>query len=333
MVGLVSPSGAPSGVPYNTFSAEKRFDWTTGNTTVTTIDPITPLTKFQIVPNTLTPQITPGVWVTNVTGGATDTVKVVGFDITTNTVTIETGFVHPIANGNTINFKELRTISGGIYATENVWASTKDATFVNQFYTVPDFNSLWYPPVADKFYNFMSYVNGNPHLPLPLVLPPYTITPNGNITGWNSAQIKVDGEIQSQTLDYNIKTSHGGDRDFANEQNFQTTIFTRNYLIGKSWAIILDITSTTIEVGYLPLPLPGLMSYITWSTESTTPTIDYYPNETIEGTEFIDGGGGEGAYRITGLTPNTTYYILGYYYDENGYINGDFHPIVATTEV
>jgi len=88
----------------------------------------------------------------------------------------------------------------------------------------------------------------------------------------------------------------------------------------NTWAEIEEITSTSFKITNAS---DG--DYITWATDCTTPTLLNYPNTTAS----APFAGGE--HEITGLDPNTIYYVLLYKDNVAGYINGEYHPIKVTT--
>jgi hypothetical protein len=62
---------------------------------------------------------------------------------------------------------------------------------------------------------------------------------------------------------------------------------------------------------------------LTWSSEATTPTLKWYPNETF----YPSGPFSAQSYTMTGLQPDTDYYVLLYINDiVNGYVNGELFP-------
>lgn len=325
MVGMITNTEQASAVPYTTSAAPEGFTWLSNSTTIVSLDPITPQTKFVISPIADSIKIVPGVSVIKSPGSTSAYYsKVVGFDEVTNTVTISPAIgAGGISVGTVINFRQLSYYKIG----GNIWASSKDATFVNQFYSTANLNNVWSPPLSNSFYNFMSYVKGNPDLS---TSPLRTDDTNGQVTAWNSAQIESTGAVTKQTLDYTIKTSHGDPNQADGAVlPFLTTVFEPGSISEESnyiWPEIIPNTITANAVSVKGLPT-GSTGWVTWSTESTTPTKDYYPDQSVQGTSFGTGG----TYTITGLTPNTVYYILGYYYSAEGYINGNYHPIVVRT--
>jgi hypothetical protein len=83
---------------------------------------------------------------------------------------------------------------------------------------------------------------------------------------------------------------------------------------------ITGVTTNTITVGNV---IPGYN--LTWAEDCTTPTLDYFPSQTETNFPLAP------SYTITGLNPNTTYYILMYPDNLNGYVNGEFFPVAVTT--
>ena len=327
IVGMNVPiSGEATGIPYDNFPPPSPGLTWEATTTVDTLDPLTPTTKFTINPTTpdaaLASQIVSGVWLTKNSDNPNNTqVKVVGFDIATMTMTISPAFSTPVQPGDTITLRQLQPaqLSQRVRPMGNIFASSKDAVFVNQFYNQAGFNSLWNPPRANSIYTFMTFVHANPDLTLPLTQS--SKKPNTDITAWNYAQIAIDGAIVPQVGAPTIYSTH--------LPNPLTSAFATNggvldNSLSRFWPSIYEVTSDSITVNGLIDPF---INRITWSTECTTPTEDYYPDTTVDSSAWAPND----YYVINDLAPNTVYYILVYSYDATGYVNGYFHPIKVRT--
>ena len=329
ITGLIDPvTTSASGISYNGFSTYQKFDWSIA-ATVAYLDPITPTTKFILnnvppVPNI--DQIVPGVWVTkNLESEYTSNVQVTGFNTLTNEVTIVGTFGSgPVIVGDTLTFRQLqKTNSSNVRPLGNVWASNKDFTYIKQFYNQGEFLSFWNVPNPNNFYNFKPTPLGNPVLPTSPGVP-HTGLPNSNVTGWGSAQITNEGKIVTQTSQNTISTVINNIETFS-----LAKIAYDNYRI-PFWPSVYDIGTNYISLDHLPVQsaLPGAeIPLLTWSTECTTPTELYYPDETVDADAFTISN----TYTITGLTPNTVYYINVYLRDPQGYMGGDYHPIAVRT--
>lgn len=324
VMGLVNPvivGGVASGVPYDSFSPDQDFNWQV-TTTVAALDTVSPTTKFILVPTTNINQITAGVWVTkNADSQFTSNVQVTGFNTATNEVTILGTFPSgAVVVGDTLTFRELqKTSTTEVRPLGEVWATGKDFTFIRQFYNQAGFLSLWQPPVDNKFYNFKATPEANPNLPVGSTA--NTNIPNANVTVWGSAQIDPSGEVTTQIGQNNIKVDYNG-----LDTNLATIVHRSEW--NAWWPIVEsgDIGSNYIIVSQLPDVSEGV-ALLSWSDECTTPTELYYPSQTVDSSYFtIDG-----TYTITGLTPNTVYYIMVYSQDPQGYIGGDYHPIAVRT--
>lgn len=334
MVGLTDLIGSASGVSYNSFSEEKKFDWTI-TSTILSLDSVTPLTKFIInggtsVNDSNVKQIIPGIWVTKNSGSEfSNNVRVAGFSASVNEfgapiyeVTINTTFATPPAIGDTLTFRQLqKTDAYHVKPLGNIWASVKDFTYTKQFYNEGALTSRWQVPSDSKFYNVKPTPLANPILPAAIK----TSIPNNDVANWGSAQINDNGSVIQQETQPSVSAK---DTYYASTASLAIIKRNSNSIIEKVWPIITpdSITSTSVRLEQIPeVIVIGGTNLITWSTECTTPTELYYPDQTVEG-PFEDD-----IYTITGLTPDTIYYILVYAMDAEGYVGGNYHPISIRT--
>ena len=324
MVGLIEPTyDDPSGVPYNSATPDDGFVFTIN----TTVDTVTDVNNFSIDPVAGSDQMVPGMWLQKV--GNPTIVKV--FGVTGNDIAL----VPPglaLAPGDQVTFRQQQPYgTGSVREMGNIWASSKDATFVKQFYLAGELVDLWNPPIADKFYNFKSHVKANPQIS-PVQPIPYLYTPNAKVTAYAAAQIDDNGAIIDQTLPaYTISMSDVTDIPAYGSAPGFVTIAQKNlpfpfedespvWFYSGVRVEITGVTTNTITVGNV---IPGYN--LTWAEDCTTPTLDYFPSQTETNFPLAP------SYTITGLNPNTTYYILMYPDNLNGYVNGEFFPVAVTT--
>ena len=324
MVGLIEPTyDNPSAVPYDSASQDIGFVFDV----TATISAVDDDNNFTITPTTGSDQIVPGMWVQK-TGNATVT-KV--FGVNGNDISLA-GPITGLVVGNTVTFSQQKVYSlDRVREMGNVWASSKDATFVKQLYLGGDLVDLWNPPIAGKFYNFKSHVKANPQI-TPTQPVPYLYTPNAKVTAYASAQIDSSGAIIDQVAPaYTISMSDVTDVPGYGSSPGFITIAQKNlpslpeelYPVFGYSGVRVEVTGfddSSITIGNA---MPGYN--LTWAKECTTPTLDYFPDQTE--TDFPLAP----YYQINGLEPNTTYYIIMYPTNDNGYVNGEFFPVAVTT--
>lgn len=322
MVGLIEPVyDNPSAIPYSSATPDIGFDFTVTATVSAVVDG----DNFTITPTTGSDQIVPGTWVTK---GSTVTkvFGVSGNDIAT---------VDPLPGlivGDVITFNQEKDYGfGSVREMGNVWASSKDATFVSQFYLQGALTDLWNTPVANKFYNFKSHVAANPQIS-PVQPVPYLYTPNADVTAYASAQINGVGSVTNQTApSYTVKMSPVDSiPGYGSRPGYvviaQESLTPLSIESNPVW----DYTSKRAEIGLITTNTIQVTNVedgynLTWAKDCTTPTFDYFPDQTE--TVFPS----EPLYTITGLEADTTYYILLYPDNPNGYVNGEFFPVKVTT--
>lgn len=322
MVGLIEPVyDDASGIPYDSATSEDGFEFTI----TTTISAVVDDNNFTIVPVTGSNQIVPGTWVTK----GLNIVKVLG--VSGNDIALASS-ITGLTIGDTIVFQQEKPYGvGSVREMGNIWASSKDATFVKQFYKLGDLVDLWNPPANDKFYNFKSHVKANPVLP-PSIPVPYLYTPDADITAYASAQINNNGAIIDQTSPaYTIKMSDVTSIPaYGSAPGFVTISQPSLEPLPLEASTVWGYTSRRPEIGVVTTNTIQITNVesglnLTWAKDCTTPTLDYFPDQTE--TVFPS----EPLYTITGLEANTTYYILLYPDNPNGYVNGEFFPTKVTT--
>ena len=273
----------PNGIPYQAQTAINGFGFSTvvvatgtqpaGDESFT----ITPTADFT---NGL---ITKGMWV----NGS----QITGVNIPTNTITIYPGTAIPSGTSVTC-YESISGKPGGL-----VWVHSKDATHVKQFYRNYDFQTLWEPSTANRFYNFQNY-NGNG-----------TTVYGANVDkmAFDSAQVTETGKVTTQS-GFNIT---GYSRNFIDPlppYTYQTIGYNLIPDTSSTYRIldVYGITSTEATVEFLNLPFQ-----LRWSYETTTPA---YGFGSPDDSNFYNIPTGiisySQTYTLTGLLPDTIYYII-----------------------
>jgi hypothetical protein len=159
------PVGYPSGVPYTTPDATRGIYYSSPTNSIALGDVDNGDTLIVVTLSTINQQAAPGL-TANITdpGGF----PLLGFgDVVyvnpLNTAEITIQLAYPWSSGNmSLIGKNLQLITGGNSLTGRLYANTEEGTEIKRFYTDSNFTQKWIPPVANRYYNFITTKNYNP---------------------------------------------------------------------------------------------------------------------------------------------------------------------------
>ena len=162
---IPDPIGYPSGVPYTTPDATRGIYYSSPTNSIALGDVDNGDTLIVVTLNTINQQAAPGL-TANITdpGGF----PLLGFgDVVyvnpLNAAEITIQLANPWTSGNmSLIGKNLQLITGGNSLTGRLYANTEEGTEIKRFYTDSNFTQKWIPPVANRYYNFITSKNYNP---------------------------------------------------------------------------------------------------------------------------------------------------------------------------
>ena len=162
--GLVKVDGSTSAIPYDTQDAKKGLAYYSGTNPIASgaINPGNPIVN--LILTNINNQVAPGLIATITKGPTTVFGNVVDVDDSNPAIlTIQINsnlpsFQVDLINGNLI----LESLSFN-ETTGLLYASTIEGTEIKRFYTDPQFTQAWIPPMAGKFYNFITTKDYNPN--------------------------------------------------------------------------------------------------------------------------------------------------------------------------
>jgi hypothetical protein len=159
------PIGYPSGVPYTAPDATRGIYYSSPTNAIALGDVDNGDTLIVVTLSTINQQAVPGLtaYITEPGGfpplGFGDVVYVNPL----NAAEITIQLANPWISGNmSLIGKNLQLITEGNSLTCRLYANTEEGTEIKRFYTDSNFTQKWIPPVANRYYNFITSKNYNP---------------------------------------------------------------------------------------------------------------------------------------------------------------------------
>jgi hypothetical protein len=219
------PPGQPSAIPYDTQDAKRGISYDSPTNAVSSGTIATGDLLVEIILSTYNQQIVPGLYYEAKFGGTTiftGRVTAINVGDIPNKIALQldspfSGTPGSLAGYNIRFYTATLNFTTGI-----LYANTVEGTEIKRFYTDSAFTQKWVPPIADKFYNFVTSKNYNPGAvnfgggsPLRYSEYPYYC-----------AKFNADGEVIDQIAPTpNVQTSWEG----QNESNTGLIVPVRNY--------------------------------------------------------------------------------------------------------
>jgi len=202
--------GETSAIPYDTQDATRGVSYYSGTNGVSSGTIATGDSSVELILSTFNQQVVPGLYYTfTLLAVGTFTGRVAGINVDSNPNKIALQLDSPfsgtpgsLAGGNIAFETASSNLTTGI-----LYANTEEGTEVKRLYKDAAFTQKWIPPVANKFYNFVTSKNYNPGGVIFGTSGPlkYTEYP------YYSAFFNADGEVVDQTAPIpNVETAWDG---------------------------------------------------------------------------------------------------------------------------
>ncbi|MFY8169768.1 MAG: hypothetical protein ACOVK2_01490 [Candidatus Fonsibacter sp.] len=163
--GVETITGDTSGVPYTTQDATRGIYYSSPTNAIALGDADDGDTLIVVTLSTINQQAVPGL-TTYITGPGGSPLLGVGEVVYVNPVNpaeITIQLSYPWYSGTmSLIGKNLQLFTGGNSTTGRLYANTIEGTETKRFYTDAAFTQKWIPPVADRYYNFITTKDYNP---------------------------------------------------------------------------------------------------------------------------------------------------------------------------
>jgi hypothetical protein len=161
----LTPPGQTSGIPYDTQDAKRGISYNSNTNPVASGTIATGDLSVELILSTFNAQVVPGLYYEAKLGAAIIfTGRVAGINVDSNPNKIALQLDSPFSGtpGSLAGYN-IRFFTAGLNLTTGVlYANTEEGTEIKGLYIDSGFTQKWIPPVADKFYNFVTSKNYNP---------------------------------------------------------------------------------------------------------------------------------------------------------------------------